>query len=678
MIPKDLITRTTASPAAAKAARPIGQAVQAAQAAQVTPHSPRRQFIRQLLTLAVLALLLAEVAHRTGILSGLDQAYSDLWHRVVGVRHVPQHTALIVLDEASLARYPDDPLVFWPPLFARATATLRAAGVQLIGIDFLFSITLDNWFAKLDLPRNAALEKYDLAFRQELNTGKLVLVGSIAHGAAGQPDNLLLPHADFLLSLPNMNLQAGIGLADLESDTDGVIRRYRVAPEIELLKEMAHGAPRLALSALLAVRTSGLDPAASQWTIAGQPYDPRSVHNISYAGPAGTIPRVSFYKLLEKDALSDPAVLALRGKTVIIGGNYLGMNDIHATPYSSSLAGRFGTLVAGMPGPEIQANILETLLAGKTTIVASDALRWGVTVVVLLLAMAVILRSSPWIGLLVLLAGALIALGVGYLAFRHFILFPSGTLQLALLAGFFLVLGSRLTREQRDKLRIRSMFEGYVSDDVVNMLIDSGQRLELGGQSTYITVLFSDIRNFTTISEQLSAQETIEFLNVYFERIIDVIRAEGGRIDKFIGDAVMAEFGVPYPFVDHELRALRAAIAMRAVAYDFRGWMRKRFPDKVFPEFAIGIGIHSGNAVVGNLGSATRMEYTAIGDTVNVASRLEGETKAMGCVIVASAATVRGAGKGLRTGRQERLSVKGRAEPLDVYEIIEVRSQESS
>lgn len=638
----------------------------------------RRLFIRQLLIMAVIALVIAEVAHRSGVLAGLDQAYSDLWHRVVGVRHVPQQTALIVLDEASLARYPDDPLVFWPPLFARATATLREAGVRLIGIDFLFSITLENWFARLDLPRNAALEKYDLAFRQELNTGKLVLVGSIAHGAAGQPDNLLLPHTDFLLSLPDMNLLASIGLADLESDADGVIRRYRIAPDLELAKEMASGAPRLALSALLAVRSTGQDPAASQWTIAGRQVDPRSVHNITYAGPEGTIPRVSFYKLLEKDALSDPAVQALRGKTVIIGGNYLGMNDMHATPYSSSLAGRFGTLVAGMPGPEIQANILETLLSGKTTSMASDALRWNVAVLVLLLAMAVVLRSSPLVGLLVLLAGALIALGVGYLAFRKFILFPSAYLQLALLTGFFLVLGSRLTREQRDKARIRGMFEGYVSDDVVNMLIDSGQRLELGGQNMHITVLFSDIRSFTTISEQLSALETIEFLNVYFERIIDVIRAEGGRIDKFIGDAVMAEFGVPYPFADHEMRALRAAIAMRDVACEFRGWMRKRFPDKVFPDFAIGIGIHTGNAVVGNLGSATRMEYTAIGDTVNVASRLEGETKAMGCVILASAATVHGAGHGLRTGRQEKLSVKGRAEPLDVYEIIEVQSQESS
>jgi adenylate cyclase len=247
-------------------------------------------------------------------------------------------------------------------------------------------------------------------------------------------------------------------------------------------------------------------------------------------------------------------------------------------------------------------------------------------------------------------------------------------LQLGLLAGFLLVLGLRLTREERDKSRIRNMFEGYVSDDVVNMLLSSGERLDFGGQSMHITVLFSDIRNFTTITEKLSAHETVEFLNVYFARVIEVIRAEGGRIDKFIGDAVMAEFGVPYPFADHAARALRAAAGMRDAAEEFKGWMRNRFPDKNLPEFAVGIGVHTGYAVVGNLGSAKRMEFTAIGDTVNVASRLEGETKTLSCVIVASVETVQAAGSMVVTGRHDKLTVKGRAAPVEVYEILEIKT----
>ena len=621
-----------------------------------------------LLALAAIAFAIAEITYHAGGLARLDQLYADVWHRVSGARYTPKHTALVVVDEASLTRYNKDPLVFWAPLHARAIATLREAGATVIGIDFLFSITPENWLNKYNLSKNEALQQFDLTFRQELNSGRVVLVGSIAHGDGGKPDELVLPDSDYLLSLPNMDLVSGIGLADLVTDQDGAVRRFRIAPRLNLAKEMAVGAPRLTFSALMAVRATGQNPAAEQWRIGGLGYTENSVHSISFAGGNGTIPRVSFHKLLEANALSDPAVKALRGKVVIIGADYLGMNDMHSTPYGSSVIG------GGMPGPEIQAHIVETLLSGQATGAAPDMLRWTLMATVLLAAIAIVLRTSPWWALCAMIAGALLALGAGYVSFQKFWLFPAAHLQLGLLVGFLGVLGLRLTREERDKARIRNMFEGYVSDDVVNMLLSSGQKLDVGGQAMYITVLFSDIRNFTTITEKLSAHETVEFLNVYFERVINVITAEGGRIDKFIGDAVMAEFGVPYPFVDHPARALRAAAGMRAVAEDFKGWMRTRFPDRNLPAFSVGIGLHTGNAVVGNLGSVKRMEFTAIGDTVNVASRLEGETKTMSCVIVASAQTVHAAGDMVVTGRHDKLQVKGRAEPVEVYEILDIKA----
>jgi adenylate cyclase len=217
------------------------------------------------------------------------------------------------------------------------------------------------------------------------------------------------------------------------------------------------------------------------------------------------------------------------------------------------------------------------------------------------------------------------------------------------------------------------MFKGYVSDSVVEMLLSSDRRLDLEGQSMHITVLFSDIRQFTTISEQLTPRETVEFLNAYLGRVVAVILQEGGRIDKFIGDAVMAEFGVPYPFKDHAHQALRAAVKIRAIAAEFRESLRTRFPDRGLPEFHVGVGVHTGDAVVGNVGSEARMEYTAVGDTVNVASRLEGETKYLGCIIAASAETVREAGARVETGIHETVRVKGRSEPVEVYEIIDIQ-----
>jgi adenylate cyclase len=185
-----------------------------------------------------------------------------------------------------------------------------------------------------------------------------------------------------------------------------------------------------------------------------------------------------------------------------------------------------------------------------------------------------------------------------------------------------------------------------------------------------VTVLFSDIRNFTTISEKLSAREVVEMLNAYFERVCTVLLAEGASIDKFIGDAVMAEFGTPLPQPDHAARALRAAVALNGVAAAFRAWMAARFPDRGLPDFAVGIGLHTGEAVVGNIGSKARMEYTAIGDTVNLASRLEGKTKDTNCTILASEATVEAAAGQAMTGARHELTVKGRAQPVVAYEIV--------
>ena len=193
-----------------------------------------------------------------------------------------------------------------------------------------------------------------------------------------------------------------------------------------------------------------------------------------------------------------------------------------------------------------------------------------------------------------------------------------------------------------------------------------------------MTVLFTDIRNFTTISEQLTPQEVVEMLNSYFGRACAVLAEEGACIDKFIGDAIMAEFGVPLKTLDHARRALAAAIRLKQVAEDFRQWMHERFPERNLPEFAIGIGVHTGYAVVGNIGTAQRMEYTAIGDSVNLASRLEGMTKIVGCVILASRDTLESAGAGFSLGRASTVTVKGRAQPVDVWEILGLEASEKN
>jgi len=644
-------------------------------AADRGPAPPRQPLMARLRGLrfqafvVIASILASEAAHGSGALTAIEHLYSDLWHRASGVRFTPEHVALVVVDDQSLAEHGDVPMVFWTPLFARAAATLREAGAAIIGVDFLFGFTPEDWIARLQLSGTDALRDYDLGFRQELNRGRMVLVGSIVRGHPGQPDGLLLAHSDYLLSLPDADFLNSIGFANLATDGDGGARRFEVAPPLNLPADLVAGAPRYTLAPLLAARSAGVDKHAAVWRIAGReiPVEGRSI--ITYAGPPGTVPRLSLSKVLAAGALGDPAVQALRGKVVIIGGDFQGMNDVHTTPYSGRLLAGGGALMAGA---EVQANIVETLLSGRQTREAPSWLRFLLLSALILWTLLAYRHRSPWKGLAKLTSALAASLLIGHLVFGSFWLLPVASLHVGLLSAYLIAFGGRLTREEREKARVKTMFKGYVSDSVVEMLLSSDRRLDLEGESMHITVLFSDIRQFTTISEQLTPRETVEFLNAYLGRVVAVILEEGGRIDKFIGDAVMAEFGVPYPFEDHAKRALHAAVKIRAIAAEFREYLRERFPDRGFPEFHVGVGVHTGDAVVGNVGSEVRMEYTAVGDTVNVASRLEGETKYLDCIIAASAETVREAGGRVETGVHETVRVKGRLEPVEVYEIIDI------
>jgi len=259
-----------------------------------------------------------------------------------------------------------------------------------------------------------------------------------------------------------------------------------------------------------------------------------------------------------------------------------------------------------------------------------------------------------------------------YFAFQVDRVLPVAELQAGLVVAFLLTFVLRLTGEERERSRMRQIFGRYVADDVVNVLLSEDRKLDLAGEMKTVTVLFSDIRGFTTLSEKLTAHEVVEMLNAYFTRAAEPILAQGGTLDKYIGDAVMAVFGSTVSYPDHARRGLKAALGMQKEAEGFKQWMLQRFPDRGLGEFRIGVGLYTGEALVGNIGAPKRLEFATIGDTVNAASRLEGITKEMQCVIVAAEPTVKAAGEGVRTGKVETRQVKGRAEPIKIYEILGV------
>jgi adenylate cyclase len=634
---------------------------------------------RQLLIaafVAALGLLAGEGAFRAGWADLAENAYSDLWHRLAGVRHVPQHVVLVTLDDQALLEHADDPLAFWTPHIAQASRVLREAGASIVGLDFLFAISPESWLRKMNLPDSELSRTYDIPFRNEINAGKLVMVGSRLSDPARPADDFLLPHSDYLLAVADFDFTAAIGLADLPADSDGHLRNFIPAP---LIREAADNAgqplPRLSLGLLLAVRATGQNPAARQWR-----FGALDLHRgdtplrIAYAGPPGAIPRISLSRLLAPGAAHDPAVQAVRGKVALIGGEFLGMNDLHSTPYSSGLFGNSGVL---MTGPEVQANITETLLSGQFDLPVGTPWRLGYFALLIGVAALLFQRLAPWRGVVAIAGLSLLGGVISFGLFRHHLLLPLAHLQIGLLATYLGAYGLRLTGEERERARVTQIFGRYVSDDVVEMLLKSGKLPNLGGEAIEVSILFSDIRNFTTISEKLSATEVVEMLNTYLERACAAVLAEGGTIDKFIGDAVMAQFGSPVRHSDHALRAVRAALALEQAAAEFQGWMTQRFAGRDLPDFHIGVGIHSGPAVIGNIGSKQRMEYTAIGDTVNTASRLEGVTKTLGCAIVISRQTLEACGGALVTGKTEALQVKGRAQAVEVFEVIALKEEKT-
>lgn len=616
-----------------------------------------RYWVRYL-AVVVLACLLAVGLARTNWLRSAEHVYFDYWHVFSGVRYTPQHAAFVVMDDDTLVALKDDPLAFWAPYFGLAMEVLTQAGARVVGLDFIYQVSAEAWLKKLDLPDSEISRNYDSPLRAALASGNKILITHLVELKNGDL-TLLLPPEDQRYLLPGGIKD--LGIANLHPDEDKHVRRFYPV----MLADPS--LPGIGFGTQLALRAAGKDADESQWEIAGTRLDRTLAPRwIGYAGPPGTIPTLSMNALLQPDALKDPKVQAMKDKVVIIAANNAGTSDRHFTPYSR------GADADQMAGGEIHANIVETILTGRYPKPLPLWTEVLYLLILLLIAVRYFLRVHAGWGIVVAIGlSALVAIP-GFMLFRYNWVIPVAEPQVAFVAAYLMTVGLRLTGEERQRAHMKQTFGRYMSNELVDKLLASGKLPDLGGETKNVTVLFSDIRGFTTISEKLSAHEVVEMLNEYFNRVCEPILEQGGSVDKYIGDAVMAVFGSLGNYQDHARRALVAAVGMAEAAHGFRAWMEKRFPDRGLATFGIGVGMHTGEAVIGNIGSAKRIEFTAIGDTVNAASRLEGVTKDLGCVIAASEATVMAAGGGVRTGKEETLQVKGRAEPIRVFEVLGV------
>ena len=377
-----------------------------------------------------------------------------------------------------------------------------------------------------------------------------------------------------------------------------------------------------------------------------------------FRGGVGSFPYVSASDVLAKQA--DAAVL--KDRIVLLGTSAPGLLDIRPTPVANQYV-----------GVEAHANMIAGLLDGTVRAVPPRALQIELTTlaVLALLMILVVARVGPLKALSVVIGAALLAIMLNLALFRFYgWVLPLATPLIYVAAAAFLLLNYDYFIESRRKRRLQGFFGQYVPPDVVRELDADGAQISLEGESREMSVLFSDVRGFTTLSESLSPRELTAMMNDLLTPLTAVIQSQRGTIDKYMGDAIMAFWGAPLLDAQHGRHAVLAAMGMvqrlAAVREDFarRGW----------PPVHVGVGVSSGLMNVGNMGSQFRMAYTVLGDTVNLGSRLEGLTKQYGVDILISAATAAAAGD-IVCREVDRVRVKGKNEPVAIFEPVSPASE---
>ena len=581
----------------------------------------RRQ--QQVYALAACALALLLVGAAT---------FSRTWHAlefktfdVLTAWTAPQRTALpvviLAIDEPTFQELQHT----WPfprSVHAALLKRLHDEGAAAVGLDIVFA--------------DPSTEAEDAALAQAIaETGPVVLAATREK----------IDSSNAALWLDVMPLQrfldagADAGDAGVEPDDDFVVRRVPVAREGFALR-----------LAQRAAEARGKLPVL------------RHFDWIGYRGPRGTFDTRSYYQALEPGLL--PAGF-FKNKIVLVG-----RSARTATELSRSQADLFNSPfgTAGgerlFPGVELQATLVDNYLIGAGLRSVSDG--WTLALVLLLVPLLLWGNRRLHPAGAAALAAALVAAiaGASWWLFGRFQLWWPPLLPAAAavavygaaaLAGYAFV--------RRRARQTRAMFAQYVPPAVVSRLIAQPELMRLGGEAREVTLMFTDLANFTTLSEQLSAEQTVEVLTAYFNAMTPIVHATGGTVDKFIGDAVMAFWGAPLDDPQHAEHAVTAAISMQQAMQVLVADLRARG----LPPIHMRIGLHTGRVVVGNVGSEQRFSYTAIGDAVNLAARLEGANKAFGTGILLSAATAAQLPSSVALRALDDVVVKGKTEPVRVF-----------
>ncbi len=580
--------------------------------------------------------------------STLDNRLSDFFARRVALQLSPDPDIVLVdIDEASLAAM-QNTAGSWP--WPRAVHGELLQGIarqkpRAIVFDILFSEPdryrpeSDQFFNEVlhDL-RNVYFPMLQLEGKQSggVPLPELARVVDIPHAPGADPDAraiLLPPQAVATESWRT-------GLVNFMEDADGIARRY----------ELHRNLSGWQLESLPARVMRDL----------GYPVPQQPDIKLHWRGGAHAFKHISYSDLYADQSRQKPLRDAheLSGKIVVIGSTATGLHDIRATPVSSLY-----------PGMEILATALDNL-KNQRHLRAAPAYFAPLGALLLIVMQLLLFQRRVDV---FKIGGALLLLSAVLLAAQYFAMTQlySAALLTPLLFGwgfYFAAAISEYLREKKSREQTIRMFNRFLDPRVVDSLVAQGETPQsLSGRAREITVLFSDIRGFTTLSEKRSPEEIVSLLNRYFSLQVEIIFRHGGTLDKFIGDAIMAFWGAPQDDPQHAAHAVAAALEMEQCLLRFKNELGNDGKD-----FDVGIGIHSGKAVVGFIGSDARLDYTAIGDTVNLSSRIEGLTKGVARILVSgeTAALCQNTFDFIPTGSYK---VKGRLQEVELFAPAKAR-----
>jgi adenylate cyclase len=347
-----------------------------------------------------------------------------------------------------------------------------------------------------------------------------------------------------------------------------------------------------------------------------------------------------------------------KDKYIIIGATAAGLYDLKTNPYSKIL-----------PGMEIWATALSNYLNSEFIKVVPGWINFLITWFTTFITLFLIANFNPKKANLLLLGILVVLILSNFFVWKiDRILFNFIIPTLGFVIAYLLINTISYLLEGKSKREIRKIFTRYLHEDVIHQLEENPDLIQLGGEEVYATVLYTDIANFTTISENKEASELVKHLNAYFEKLVEYVFEYNGLLDKYMGDGIMALFGAPISRKDHALLACRATNAHRI----YRDELRKKDELNLIEQFHLGTrtGINSGSFVAGNIGGERRMDYTAIGDTVNTASRLEGVNKVFQTSIIISESTYDLVKEEFLCRELDLLTLKGKNKPSKIYELV--------